>query len=454
MGEEKQTIIETSSVLYGEIQYEQIYDTQRKTSYYQGYNPEKQTLILMDYIEDGTNKYIPINDKLLQDQCVILPSKAIEYESIQTLEVEIDQFIKTWLEISDAHRQKAVWYIMLTWVYDRLNTLPYLRALGDTGCGKTRYLDVIGGLCYKPMFVGGSVKAAPIFRIIDRWNGTAILDEFNLDKSGENEEIIQILNCGYQRGKPVLRCNKEANQEVESYKVFGPKIMSTRKRFYDQALESRCITEIMQQTTRKDIPVDFTTEYLEKQKTLQNKLLMYRLKNLNQIDPDKSITIDFGQIQPRIRQSFYPFTVLFQHNKELLNKFITQVQQYNGQIVEENSQSFDGQILEHYNQLLQQCEPTITCSLIRESMLNDGWKDETIKTATIGRHLSALGFKNTPKKICGKTHRILTVDPQLLELLKQRYMVTEVTEVTVVTEPVNKAKINKIEEFDAHGLNQ
>jgi hypothetical protein len=425
MTEEKQKIIETSTVKYGDVQYEQIYDPKRKTSYYLGWDPQKQDTIMLDYIEDGFKKYIPINDDLLQKGAVILPSTATDYISIGDLEMCIDVFINTWLEISDEHRQKATWYVMLTWIYEKLNTIPYLRALGDYGTGKTRYLDVIGGLCYKPMYVGGSVKSPPVYRVIDLWRGTAVFDEFNLFKSSESEDIVQILNCGYQKGKPVLRCASDNYDKVNAFDPFGPKLLATRKTFNDRALESRCITEVMRQATREDIPSDFTKEFFEQRDILQNKLLMYRFLNLNQIDPDESQQINFGNIQPRIKQSYRPFTVLFQHDKTKLQEFISYVQKFNSETIEENSQSLDGMIVNHYLEMKASCEPYITSQDIRNKIVNNGWGNDKLDARTVGRHMKSLGFTTMVVRAGDHTLRNVAIDGNTLKGLKKRYVLGE-----------------------------
>ena len=438
-------IIETSKINYNGILFEQIYNSQRKTSYYMGWNKEKQESITLDYIIDNNLKYLPIKDELLEKGAVILPDTAIDYNTIDELELEIDCFIKTWLDVSDEFRQKSTWYILLTWVIDKLHTIPYLRALGDYGTGKTRYLDVIGGLCYKPMYVGGAVRSAPIYRVIDKWRGTAIFDEFTLKKSDETEDIIQILNNGYQRGKPVLRCADGGNYDkVKVFDPFGAKLLATRDNFKDTALESRCITEIMKMTTRSDLPVDFTSHFYEKRQELQNKLLMYRFKNWESINPDESIKIDFGNILPRIKQSLTPFTVLFQNNADRLTSFIKYTQEYNNRIIEENSNSLDGQIFNQYLQLLEQheeeqitlddyYEPVITSTDIKKALIEDGWKEDSITSNFIGKRLHNLGFKTKPKKIAGKTKKMLIINDELLKILKTRYVVTTVTRVTTVT---------------------
>lgn len=445
----KKPIFLRSKYIYGGDLHEQIYIPNRKHTYYLRWDKEKEESIIVERIEETNCIYLPIIDELLEKNAVILPTKAEEYESVDELELEIESFIETWLDVSKDHIQKATWYVMLSWIIDKLHTIPYLRALGDYGTGKTRYLDVIGGICYKPMFVGGSVRSAPIFRVIDKWRGTAIFDEFTLSKSDETEDIIQILNNGYQRGKPVLRCD-QGNYKVRAFDPFGAKILATRREFYDKALESRCITEIMQMTNRHDVPTDLTSKFFKERSILQNKLLMYRFKNWNTIKPDESVNIDFGNIQPRIKQSFSPFTVLFQYNGGRLKSFIKYTQEYNKKIVEENSTSFDGQIFNAYVELLEQHEknqdslddyhiPQFTSSDIRQFLIDAGWKDDKIRASTIGKRLKSLGFEVNHMKIEGKTKRILKISDDKFKNLSSRYVVTADTEVTSDTE---QTKIN------------
>jgi len=445
--EKKQPMVFTSKFFYYEDLVEQIYDPKYKAVSFIRYAKADKELVRDPKYDWNNILYLPIRDDLLDKGAVLLPNDAIDYGTELELEKELHDFIITWLDVSEDHLQKAVWYILLSWVIDNLHTIPYLRCLGDYGTGKTRYLDVIGGLCYKPMFVGGAVRSAPIYRVIDLWRGTAIFDEFTLGKSDETEDIIQILNNGFQRGKPVLRCDSGNYEKVKAFDPFGAKILATRSSFKDRALESRCITEIMQVTTKRNIPVDYSDEFFSKRQELQNKLLMYRFKNIDKIKMDKTITIDFGNIIPRIKQSLFPFTVLFQHDKDRLHKFIQYTKEYNNKIIEENSTSFDGQIVNAYFELIEQRNmsealddygtPEITASDVKDFLCaNDGWNSDTLKASTIGRHLKSLGFENHARKIGGHTKKILCADENLLNALRLRYIVTVVTEVTADTEQV------------------
>ena len=58
-------------------------------------------------------------------------------------------------------------YVLLAWVYDACNELPYLRFRDDYGTGKTRALLVIGSLCHQAFFACGVSTVSPIFPPLD-----------------------------------------------------------------------------------------------------------------------------------------------------------------------------------------------------------------------------------------------------------------------------------------------
>lgn len=422
----KEQITETSKIIHDGQLWEQIYDPETKQSRYVSWDAKTKSPCYMEYFPINGMKYFPIRDDLLEKGAVILPTGILDYGTEEQLDNDINTHIHKYLDISDEHRQKATWYARLSHVTDFLNTCPYMRALGDYGTGKTRYEDVIGGLCYKPTYVGGAVRSAPIYRVIELWRGTAIFDEFTLSKSDESADIIQILNCGYQRGKSVLRCRDGEFSKVDCFDAFGPKILATRKPFEDRALESRCITEVIQETTRTDIPIDLGKTYFSERKELQNKLLFYRLKNWDKVILDEKLSIDFGRIQPRIKQTFLPFTVLFQYDANILKNFIETVKQHNDKMTEENSQSYDGMIVNAYLGLLKEDYKQITAQDIRNTLVNEqGYDPDKTTARSVGRRLKPIGFNSVSKWIDGKAKRIITHDSETIKRLIYRYVVVD-----------------------------
>lgn len=224
--------------------------------------------------------YSPDNS-LLAHGVVRFPSGAEEYESEAHLLQAVRTFIHRYADLSPAFAEATAHYVLLTWVYDAFNEVPYLRIKGDFGSGKTRCLQTIGALCYKAMFASGASTVSPLFRIIDIFRGTLVMDESDFRFSDERAEIVKILNNGNAKGFPVLRSEATPTKEFNptAFDVFGPKVIATRRSFDDRALESRCITEEMSGLPpRGDIPLSLPGAFGVEAEQLRNQLLTYRAR--------------------------------------------------------------------------------------------------------------------------------------------------------------------------------
>lgn len=246
------------------------------------------------------------HNNLLINDVVLFPSEPCEYESDESLVAEIRSFIHRYVDVSPLFEQVAAYYVLLTWVYDSFNETPYLRLRGEPGSGKTRFLLVVGSVCYKPIFASGASSVSPLFRILDSMRGTLIVDEGDFRFSDEKAEIVKILNNGNAKGFPVLRSELRGKEyNPTAYHVFGPKLVATRGYFEDAALESRCLTEEMGQTRlRDDIPITLGDSYRLEALTLRNKLLLFRFRNRARGSTAKT-TVD-RTLEPRISQVLSP----------------------------------------------------------------------------------------------------------------------------------------------------
>lgn len=285
----------------------------------------------MERYEAGKVAYVPSGDPLV-GQVVHFAATAAPYDSQVTLFSEAKAFIHRYVELPADFEDIAALYVLLTWVYEFAPSIPYLRVIGDWGSGKTRFLDVVGRICFRPIFASGATTPSPVFRILDKFRGTLILDEADFKDSSAWVEMVKILNNGYRPGFPVLRADKEDGRWYpHGYQVFGPKLIATRSTFKDEALESRCLTAEMMPLTRTDIPRVLPPSFHSEVKELRSKLLTFRLANLLKL---KGKT--FGNeliepnLQPRLQEILIPLKAMVNGDlamAESLSAFIYRLQE-------------------------------------------------------------------------------------------------------------------------------
>ncbi|MDP2725998.1 MAG: DUF3854 domain-containing protein [Dehalococcoidia bacterium] len=303
---------------------------------------------IMSEYRDGNTVYKPTSDNLAS-QVVSFAGGVAPYGSLGQLLSEVRRFTHTYVELPPNYEAIASLYVLLTWVHDYLSAVPYLRALGDCGTGKTRFLEVLGAVCFRSITAGGATSASPIFRILDKYGGTLVMDEADYEKSDAQQEVIKILNSGYKPGSPVLKSESVGgkNWEPRGYRVFGPKVIATRYRFKDKTLESRCLTHETQGLTRDDMPLVLGARFRAEAFGLRAKLLSFRLEhlpvmarlNLEDARPQ-------GNLEPRLQEIILPMKALAQGDTELektLAEFIGAMQ---AQITAERRNSLPALVLE------------------------------------------------------------------------------------------------------------
>jgi len=302
------------------------------------------------YLDLKNVRYQPLapTNRILTERVVLFPSALGERVPLVDLVKRIQAVIRKYVDLDRFYEGLAAYYVLFTWLYDAFNTLPYLRMLGDAGTGKSRFIQVVGAMCFRPTFVTGAATTSPIFRLLDRYRGTLVLDEGDYRASDETADIIKILNTGFQRTQGlVLRSGDgKGGFETEVFLVYGPKVIATRKQFVDYALESRCLTyETGGPTMRTDIPIDLPRRFwTDETMAIRNALLRYRLEMW-----EPEIELDYKgmdlTVEKRLNQVTVALMTLIKDDelREGLRGFI---REYNRQMVVERGMTLTAKVLE------------------------------------------------------------------------------------------------------------
>ena len=382
----------------------------------------------INQIEEKEITIKPCGGEEIYNNAVILPKGIKEYNDQKELTQDIVNFVKKY---DDLHNQLnliiASHYILLTWIYDDLNTINYLHFIGDYGSGKTRSMDVIGRLCYKPIIASGAVTPAPLYRLIDKWKGTLIIDEADFNKE-TTDDITKIFNLGFQQGQIIARCDQKDANIIRCFNPFCPKIIGSRKRFKDAAFQSRCFSIQKGKTERTDIPVVLPQKTFEtEQEELRQKLLMYRLKNKGKISSDHINTIKMPPgIEPRLKQAMGGFYLLFGHDVKLQEEFSKLLIVLNQELVNDRQNSVEGWVANAIIKLWDEGIKNITSKEVADKINQTITLDKPFKTQSVGNLLKSISLTSKVTRFNERLLRIIILNDVKIESLRERYCIKEV----------------------------
>ncbi len=300
-----------------------------------------------DSFEHEGKIYTPdINSELIINSIVKIPKGVSEYGTTKDLLSDLHQYLNKYVDIEDEiDRDIVITYVLLTWVYQRFSSIPYLRVIGDYGTGKSRLLKVLN-ICYKSIYTSGNASEAPIFRLVHKYGGTLIIDEAELSRRNDRcEGIKEILRFGKDSDGVVARCDG-TNFEVKTYKVFGPKILGSRRSYNDDALESRMINIRMRETKYDQIPLNLDIDEFEvDSERIRSKLLLWSFRNYFRIDTSIYKEYVDSTVSKRINEMNSPLICVRCWDKDFIEGLLAKAREKYQSLMEDKSLSLEAEIL-------------------------------------------------------------------------------------------------------------
>jgi hypothetical protein len=126
----------------------------------------------------------------------------------------------------------ALW-VAHTYVTDVTDYTPYILVTSPVReCGKTTLLELLLYLAHRAKFTSG-ITAAALYRHIERYIPTMLLDELDTRLRGDAGEMLRgVLNSGFQRGGTVTVCVGDEH-ETRDFRTFCPKVLAGVGRVWD-----------------------------------------------------------------------------------------------------------------------------------------------------------------------------------------------------------------------------
>jgi len=294
---------------------EYLYDPEQDQARLAYRNPEGE-IGEKPYVDiDGVRYYPSEPNAFVKQEVVLFPSKLGPVKSTRELVAIIEAYIRSVYLWPDTVWPKLVaYYVLLTWIYDAFNALPYLRAVGEPGSGKSEMMRRVGYVCYRMMTASGANTASTFFRATEMYRGTVFIDEADLHDGGDMaNDIIKFLNLGAMKGNPISRTveardrNGERIFVVQPFSTFCPKLIAMRKEFKDDAVATRSLTMNLiprEPIELKEAGVKLTmnNEMRQHAREIRNMCLRWRLTNwepeieIDEEDIDLEISSRLNQV--------------------------------------------------------------------------------------------------------------------------------------------------------------
>ncbi|NIN01573.1 MAG: hypothetical protein GTO24_26805, partial [candidate division Zixibacteria bacterium] len=96
---------------------------------------------------------------------ILLASGATPYHDFSSLRREIQGHLRKYIKMDPKYYLIVAVFIMASWRYDSFSSMPFLRALGVPGTGKSRFIDVVGDLLYRRLKTSGATSFSAMFRL-------------------------------------------------------------------------------------------------------------------------------------------------------------------------------------------------------------------------------------------------------------------------------------------------
>jgi putative DNA primase/helicase len=169
-------------------------------------------------------------------------------ELLNDIAATVRRFIVCQHETADA---VALW-VAMTWLMDVVQVAPLaVITAPEKRCGKSLLLFLLGRLACRPL-TASNISPAALFRCIDAWNPTLLVDEADAF-ARENEELRGLLNCGHTRdGAYVVRTVGD-DHTPRKFNTWGAKALAGIGKLADTLMDRAIVIELRRKLPHEQV---------------------------------------------------------------------------------------------------------------------------------------------------------------------------------------------------------
>lgn len=165
---------------------------------------------------------------------------------------EIEATIRRFIVCDRETAHAATLWTALTWLIDDVQVAPLaVITAPEKRCGKSQLLFVLGRIVRRPL-TASNVSAAALFRAVDAWRPTLLVDEADAFMR-ENEELRGILNAGHTRESAYVVRVVGEDLMPQRFNVWGCKALAGIGHLADTVMDRSIVLELRRKLPHENV---------------------------------------------------------------------------------------------------------------------------------------------------------------------------------------------------------
>lgn len=170
----------------------------------------------------------------------------------ERLLTEIAKTIRRFIVCDDEVSNAVALWIAMTWFIDVIEVAPLaVITAPEKRCGKTKLLLLLGKLSARAI-TASSISPAALFRTIDAWNPTLLIDEADTFMK-DNEQLRGLLNSGHTRDSAyTIRCEGD-DHTPKKFNTWGAKALASIGHVADTLMDRAIVLELRRKLAHEEV---------------------------------------------------------------------------------------------------------------------------------------------------------------------------------------------------------
>lgn len=156
---------------------------------------------------------------------------------------DIESSIRRFIACESHIAVAATLWIAMTWFIDVIQAAPLAMITGpEKRCGKSQLLLLFGRLAYRPV-PASNITSAALFRTIDAWQPTLLIDEADTFMQ-QNEELRGLINAGHTRDSSYILRVVGDDHTPKTFCVWSAKAIAGIGKLHETIMDRSIVLEM------------------------------------------------------------------------------------------------------------------------------------------------------------------------------------------------------------------